>query len=80
MAEYFLDSLEVNYYHDMDDNERTRKMNISKVCEIVAWSNKHLGVLNENGFIMPIEMDKDILGECLVITDDQLEHLDEGVE
>ena len=39
-ATYFVDNLEFNHYPGLDDNEKTRRMNIAKVCEIMAWGDK----------------------------------------
>lgn len=71
-AQYFVESMKFNYYSDLDDNEQTKKMNIAKVCDIMAWENKHLGFLKTNGFAVPIQLDSTILGNVLVIDEDIL--------
>lgn len=42
-AENFVDNLEFNHYPDLDQNPRTRRMNIAKVCEVMAWGFKNTG-------------------------------------
>lgn len=77
-AEYFIDELKFNCYPDLDENDKTRRMNIAKVCEIMAWENKNLGFLDQNGFKVPLTMDEDILGESIVVTDEDLIEDGEG--
>lgn len=72
-AKYFVDEMEFNCFPDLDDNEKTRRMNIAKVCEIMGWENKNLGFLDENGFKVPLDMNADILGEVVIIDDEDLD-------
>ena len=72
-AKYFVESMGFNYYTDLDDNTQTKKMNIAKVCDIMAWENKHLGFLNSDGFTVPLELNATVLGNVLVIDEDELE-------
>lgn len=71
-AEYFVDEIGYNAYNDLDENEKTRGMNISKVCEIIAWAYKNLGHLDRNGFTVPINVDKTLIGERLIIDEADL--------
>ncbi|MBO5115580.1 MAG: hypothetical protein J6C02_05545, partial [Peptococcaceae bacterium] len=71
-AKYFVETMGFNYYQDLDDNEQTKKMNIAKICDIMAWENKHMGFLKENGFAVPPDLNPTILGNMLVIDDDTL--------
>lgn len=73
VAEYFVDELGFDYYKDLDNNIRKREMNIAKVSEIIDWGCKNLGILTEDGFIMPINLNTALLGEALLIEDEQLE-------
>lgn len=66
-AENFVDQLEFDYYEGMDDNEKKRQMNIAKVCEIIGWSCKHLGIIDEEGFTLPLDVHPDGADECLVM-------------
>ncbi|UWG98369.1 hypothetical protein LPY66_06075 [Dehalobacter sp. DCM] len=48
-AKTFVDELDFNYFHDLEENDRTYKLNISKVCEILSWGCKNWGILDKNG-------------------------------
>ena len=71
-AKYFVEAMQFNYYPDLDDNGQTKKMNIAKVCDIMAWENKHMGFLKQEGFTVPIELNPAILGNMLVINEEEL--------
>ena len=49
-AKFFVENSGFNCYPDLDDSERTKQMVIAKVCEIMAWHDQNLGIMNENGF------------------------------
>ena len=53
-------------------------MTIAKVCEIMAWENKNLGILDRDGFRVPLEVNGNILGECIILTDEDL--LEDGLD
>ena len=73
VAEYFVDELGFDYYKDLDNNIRKREMNIAKVSEIIDWGCKNLGILTEDGFATPVNLNTALLGESLLIEDKQLE-------
>ncbi len=73
VAEYFVDELGFDYYKDLDNNIRKREMNIAKVSEIIDWGCKNLGILTEDGFATPVNLNTALLGEALLIEDKQLE-------
>lgn len=72
-AKYFVESMGFNYYSDLDDNAQTKKMNIAKVCDIMAWENKHMGFLKPEGFVVPLELNPTVLGNMLVMDEAELE-------
>ena len=72
-AKYFVETMEFNYYPDLDDNVQTKKMNIAKVCDIMACQNKHMGFLNADGFAVPVELNPSILGNMLVVNESELQ-------
>ena len=72
-AEYFVDALKFNHYPELSQNEQTRKMNIAKVCEIMNWMCRNFGFTSEHGFAVPISVNNTLLGEALVLTDDELD-------
>lgn len=77
-ARYFVDELKFNCFPNQDDNQSTRRMNIAKVCEIMAWENKNLGLLDRDGFRVPLEVNGNILGECIILSDEDL--LEDGAD
>lgn len=57
---------------DLDDSEKTKQMTIAKVCEIMAWQDQNLGILNENGFSVPLKLNENFVGECITLTEANL--------
>lgn len=72
-AKYFVEVLGFNCYPYFDENERTKRMNIAKVCEIMTWGDKNLGILSDDGFQVPIKIDHSMIGEMLFLTDQELD-------
>ena len=72
-AKYFVENSRFNCFTDLDDNERTKQMTISKVCEIMSWENQMIGILDDSGFNIPIKMEENIVGECITLNDDDVE-------
>lgn len=77
IAKYFEDEFQLNLYPENDDSVKTYQMNIAKLCDIMAWCCKNLGILEYDGFKVPIDISQNILGEEVVLYD---EDLDENVE
>lgn len=73
-AKYFVEELKFNCYPNMDDNNLTRQMTIAKVGEIMSWSGKNLGFINEEGFQVPVKVNERIIGECVVLTDKDIDN------
>lgn len=71
-AKYFVDEIGFNAFSDLDDNEKTRSMKVAKVCEIIAWGYKNLGHIDRNGFTVPVNVDKTLIGERLIIDEADL--------
>ncbi len=85
VAKYFVEEFEFNVFPNNDDSEKTTQMNIAKVCEIMAWGMKNIGILNADGFTIPIDLSKTILGEDVIyrdydLSDVEVEILDAGVD
>lgn len=74
-AKYFVEQMEFDYYPGLDDTEKTKRMNIAKVCEIMSWQDKMLGFLGKEGFQVPIEITS-FMGECLLLTDNDLDEIE----
>ena len=71
-SKYFVDEIGFNAFSDLDDNEKTRSMKVAKVCEIIAWGYKNLGHIDRNGFTVPVNVDKTLIGERLIIDEADL--------
>ena len=63
----FVDNLEFDYYENVDANEKKHQMNVAKICEILSWNYKNMGLLNQDGFTVPVNIEKDMWSECLVL-------------
>lgn len=71
-ATNFVDTLGFNYYPELNQNDRTRRMNIAKACEIIAWGFKTNGFLTAEGFTYPVQQTARSQSQCLVLTEDDL--------
>ncbi len=60
-AAYFVDNMGFNAYPDRPQNEASRRLNIGKVCEIIAWHERQIGILDENGYRVELESDEELL-------------------
>lgn len=67
IAKYYVDEFEFNHYPDNEDSLKTYQMNVAKVADIIAWGCKNLDLLDYNGFKVPVNISKTILGEEVVI-------------
>lgn len=57
-AVYLVDNIGFNAYPNRTKNEATRKLNIAMVCEIIAWHETQLGILDENGYTVSLDSTK----------------------
>lgn len=71
-ASNFVDNLDVDFYDALDNNENKRLMNIAKVCEIMAWGYRNIGLLNADGFTVDINMNNGDWEECMILENDQI--------
>ncbi|MBO5139792.1 MAG: hypothetical protein J6A10_03115 [Peptococcaceae bacterium] len=69
----FIENTEFNCYEGMDDNEKTKSMNIAKVCEILTWSYKNMGFLSADGFAIPEKITLNRWPECLICSEDEID-------
>ncbi len=76
-ARYFVDELKFNAFPDLDDNRERRQMNIARISDAMAWENKNLGLLDNEGFLVPIQVNTQLLGECIGLTDKDLDGVDD---
>ena len=72
-AKYFVQESGYNSYPDLDDSDKTRQMNIARVCEIMTWENQSFGFLTAAGFAVPVQINEEFAGECTIFTADDLQ-------
>ena len=76
-AVFFVDNIGFNYDPNRVDSELTRRFNIAKVCDIISWHDKQIGILDQNGYNIPIEYNESGLdcadGSIVMIGDVLLE-------
>lgn len=75
-AKYFVEEIGFNYFPDLDQNEKTKRMNVAKICEIMAWENKNLGILDKDGFKVALDFNENMIGERVILTDRDLDELE----
>lgn len=76
-AVFLVDNMGFNAYPDREQDKATRKLNINKVCEIITWHERQIGILDENGYKVTITKDQNLLdcsdGSIIVVGDDLAE-------
>ncbi len=72
-AIFYVEETKFNCYPDLDDNKRTKQMSSAKVCEIMTWITQNMGFLGPDGFIIQPRINDHYAGECLTLTDRDLE-------
>lgn len=80
-AKYFVEHYGFNWYTYLDENAQTKQMTIAKICDIMAWQNQLLGLMDQNGFKVPVHIDQDVYSESVTFTDEELDaiaSIDEG--
>ena len=61
------------YKGKLSHNEKTKSMNIAKVCEILTWSYKNMGFLSADGFAIPEKITLNRWPECLICSEDEID-------
>lgn len=72
-AKFFVESTNFNCFPDLSVEETTKQMTVAKVCEIMAWQDQNLGILNEDGFCVPLSINKKYMGECIILSETDLQ-------
>lgn len=72
VSKYFVEEFNFNIFPNNDVSEKTKQMNIAKICDIIAWGCKNMGILSARGFNVPLDLTKSILGEDVIFHDDDL--------
>lgn len=74
-AKFFVEKTNFNYFQNMDNTDSILQMNIAKVSEIMSWTCQNIGILDDNGFTVPLNVNENFIGELLVLKDKDLEDL-----
>lgn len=74
-AKYFVEHFDFNWYTYLDDNAQTKQMTIAKICDILSWQNRQLGFMDNNGFKVPVQMQRDWQNESMTISDEELDKM-----
>lgn len=74
IAEYYVDEIGFDYYGELDESLRKKRMNMSKVCEMMQWCCKNLGLLNQEGFTTDVQMDAALSGQDLLLSEEFLKN------
>ena len=72
-AKFFADETGFNCYPELEENARSQQMNIAKLCEIMVWQNQNLAILDKTGFQVPLKLNENFLGECITLTERDLD-------
>ena len=71
-AQYFAEVMNYNCYPLLDNNANTRRMTIARLCDIMAWQDKHLGIIDDDGFKIAVSMPSGILDNGVLLSDKDL--------
>ncbi len=71
-AKNIVDNLEFNHYPELDSNEKTHRMNIAKVSEILTWGCRELGILKHEGFTVPLSDNMHAFSDLLILNSDAI--------
>lgn len=72
IAKYYVDEIGFDYYGELDESLRKKRMNMAKVCEMMQWCCKNLGLLNQGGFTTDVQMDAALSGQDLLLSEEFL--------
>ena len=78
VAEYFVEEMGYDHYPHIDQSLRKKRMNIAIICDIIAWGFKNTGLLREDGFTVPLDLEAGVLGEATLLTEDALKQIKEA--
>lgn len=51
LAKDFVESVEFDYYTELEEGKRNYQLNIAKICEVLGWCFRKLEIINDNGLI-----------------------------
>ena len=67
---YFLEETGFDYFPDVSAPEQKRQMNRAKVCEIIGWLLKDMGLLGDDGFSKEMPEIREICSSSSLYEDD----------
>lgn len=79
-AQYYVDEFDINFYPDLGVNAVTRKMSIANITDIMSWALQNMEYLNKDGFLVAPNLEAKVLGECIVLNDETIDLLEEGLD
>lgn len=71
-AAYFVDELRFKQADFGGDDEKSRRMQIAKVCDILAWGARHWGILNDEGWTIDLPQSEKRFPYGVILEDDDL--------
>lgn len=71
-AKNFIDQFSFDLFDDIDQPALKHQMNIAKVSDILTWGFQNTGLLNEEGFTVPLNMQDDAWAECMIVDNETL--------
>lgn len=72
-AKFFVEQTNFNYFQNMDNTDAISQMNVAKAGELMAWVCQNIGILINDGFNIPLEMNENFIGETIILRDSDLE-------
>ena len=70
-----MEHYDFNWYTYLDENAQTKQMTIAKICDILSWQNKFLGFMDQDGFKVPVHIDKEQLSSGVTLSDAEVDEL-----
>ena len=71
-AQYIVDELRFGETAVGGEDEMARRMQVAKVCDILAWGAKHWGILDEEGFTITIAPAEKLFPYGVILEDEDL--------
>ena len=71
-ARYFVDELHFGQTGGENENEKARRMQVAKVCDILAWGAQHWGILTDEGFTIPVASAEKLFPYGVILEDEDL--------
>lgn len=71
-ARYFVDELRFGQTASGGEDEKAQRMQVAKVCDILAWGAKHWGILTDEGFTIVIASAEKLFPYGVILEDEDL--------